>query len=112
MSKKAGCAGEQSDYQSYLLRLWLVNDGEEGWRASLESPHAGGRRGFADLEALFSFLRRQTALRPDAHLNQDEDGGSEKGGERRWSSGSVHRRYAQRKHHWFKICRLVKERKR
>jgi hypothetical protein len=64
MSEKPGRAGEQSDYQSYLLRLWRVNEGEEGWQASLESAHTGERRGFADLEAMFDFLRGQTAAQP------------------------------------------------
>jgi hypothetical protein len=91
MNKKAGRAGEQSDYQSYLLRLWQENSGEEGWRASLESAYSGGRRGFADLEALFDFLRRQTAQGPNAHLDEDWGGGSERGKERRWSIDSIHR---------------------
>jgi len=30
------------------------------WRASLEDPHSGERRGFADLESLFAFLKEQT----------------------------------------------------
>jgi hypothetical protein len=112
VSSKEGRAGERMDYQSYLLRLWRVDGGEEGWRASLESTVAGRRRGFADLETLFSFLRRQTAANPNAHLDREEGGGSEKSRERRWSPGSVYRRYAQRKQHWFKIFQLGKERKR
>ena len=52
---------EQPDYLSYLLRLWRV-DGEENavWRASLESPHTGERRGFAKLADLFTFLEEET----------------------------------------------------
>jgi hypothetical protein len=52
---------ERSGYLAYLLRLWRVND-EEGpvWRASLESPHSGERRGFANLELLFAFLEEKT----------------------------------------------------
>jgi hypothetical protein len=56
------------DYISFLLRLWQVSD--EGnsepnaikavWRASLENPHTGERKGFASLEELFDFLRTQT----------------------------------------------------
>ena len=47
-------------YRAYMLRLWQVDD-EEGptWRASLESPHTGERRGFASLEALVAFLTNQ-----------------------------------------------------
>jgi hypothetical protein len=34
------------------------------WRASLESPHTGERWGFADLEEMVAFLRRQIDLAP------------------------------------------------
>ena len=78
-------AKEQSDYLSYLLRLWRVN--EEGnlhrgaeqavWRASLENLHTRQRQGFASLDELCDFLREQIRMasecvseRPDprAHL--------------------------------------------
>ncbi len=56
----------QPDYLSYLLRLWRV-DGDNGdqrnpavWRASLENPHTGERKGFAGLDELFDFLQAQT----------------------------------------------------
>lgn len=53
----------QSDYLSYLLRLWRVNGEEKAvWRASLESPHTGERNGFASLDALVDFLRGQTGV--------------------------------------------------
>jgi hypothetical protein len=57
----------QPDYLSYLLRLWRV-DGDNAaqptanqavWRASLENPHTGERKGFASLDDLFDFLREQ-----------------------------------------------------
>lgn len=52
---------EQRPYLSYLLRLWQTRRaGELVWRASLENPHTGERRGFATLEALFAFLRQQS----------------------------------------------------
>jgi len=52
---------EQPNYLSYLLRLWRGNDGEEAvWRASLESPHTGERRGFSSLKDLFAFLEKAT----------------------------------------------------
>jgi hypothetical protein len=62
MSEKAGCTAEQSGYQSYLLRLWRVKEGEEGWRASLESAQTGERRGFATLDALFEYIRSRTRV--------------------------------------------------
>ncbi|MGD2166435.1 MAG: hypothetical protein PVH50_13005 [Anaerolineae bacterium] len=47
-------------YISYLVRLWPIADsGELVWRASLESPRTGERRGFADLSALCAFLERE-----------------------------------------------------
>lgn len=48
-------------YMAYLLRLWQVGDGEQvGWRASLENAHTGKRQGFASLNEMFAFVRRQT----------------------------------------------------
>jgi hypothetical protein len=52
---------EQPDYLSYLLRLWRGSDEEEAvWRASLESPVTGERRGFSSLTELFAFLEKET----------------------------------------------------
>jgi hypothetical protein len=52
---------ERPGYLAYLLRLWRVNDdGKPVWRASLENPHTGERRGFANLELLFAFLEEKT----------------------------------------------------
>lgn len=58
---------ERPEYLSYLLRLWRENDGQEAygveaavWRASLEGPQAGERRGFASLVDLFAFLESET----------------------------------------------------
>ncbi len=48
-------------YQAYLLRLWRVNTGRAiVWHASLEDPHTGERKAFADLHALLAFLEQQT----------------------------------------------------
>ena len=70
---------EQPDYLSYLLRLWRV-DGEEKavWRASLESPHTGERRGFAKLADLFTFLEEETGhvARGQTAPNADGKGGA------------------------------------
>jgi hypothetical protein len=47
-------------YLSYLLRLWQEpGEGAPIWRASLESPQSGERRGFADLASLTAFLEEQ-----------------------------------------------------
>jgi hypothetical protein len=48
---------EETAYVSYLLRLWRDSESESAWRASLESPQTGERRGFASLDDLFSFLQ-------------------------------------------------------
>jgi hypothetical protein len=62
MSERAGSTVERSDYQSYLLRLWRAKEGEEGWRASLESAQTGERKGFATLDALFDYVRSRTCV--------------------------------------------------
>ncbi len=66
---------KRADYLSYLLRLWRENGGEESqcgaakdvWRASLETP-AGESHGFASLDDLCSFLRRQIGVWPKAEM--------------------------------------------
>ena len=65
---------DRRGYVSYLIRLWQIkNAGKLVWRASLESPSTGERVGFASLDELFGFLRRQTRPVPDADANQDTD---------------------------------------
>ena len=50
-------------YMAYLVRLWQVNgEGQPAWRASIEDPHTGERRGFASLESLFAFLKEQIGI--------------------------------------------------
>ena len=51
-------------YLAYMLRLWQVNQqGQPVWRASLESPHTGERRGFANVAQLLAFLQEKTEAR-------------------------------------------------
>ena len=71
--------GEQRDYASYLLRMWQDGGDEESpqpkeaaWRATLQSPHTGALVGFASLDALFGFLRRQAGLEPAADKGQGD----------------------------------------
>ena len=60
LPKQAMTTGQRR-YLAYMLRLWQVDSGEEPvWRASLESPHTGERRSFANLEMLFAFLEEHT----------------------------------------------------
>jgi hypothetical protein len=53
-------------YRSYLLRLWLEPNDPPAWRAILESPGNGERRGFANLQTLFMFLEQETQRLEDA----------------------------------------------
>ncbi len=54
-------ANEDTNYLSFLLRLWLANDdGEPTRRVSIESPLTGERKGFANLEDLCSYLQYVT----------------------------------------------------
>ena len=62
---------EQTHYLAYMLRLWQdQSEADNVWRASLESPHTGERRGFASLESLFEFLRQSTG--PSAQSSQPQ----------------------------------------
>ena len=52
-------------YVTLLLRLWQVEgNGSPVWHASLENSQTGERHGFADLGALFTFLRDLTSTHP------------------------------------------------
>lgn len=63
----------QRRYLSYLLRLWQTSDGQRlVWRASLESPGSGKRRGFASPKALFDFLKAQ--IEPCDERDHDQGG--------------------------------------
>ena len=46
-------------YLAFLLRLWRGDD-KKAWRATLQNPHTGERRSFADLPTLLAFLEEQT----------------------------------------------------
>ena len=70
---------QQPDYLSYLLRLWRVSGEEKAvWRASLESPHTGERRGFANSTDLFTFLERELGHGAQRQTTPNVDG---KGGD-------------------------------
>jgi len=72
---------ERCRYLSYLLRMWETSDGEKMiWRASLESPGSGERRGFANLQGLLDFLADQTERQDEADLGPDAQ--SRRGGGR------------------------------
>jgi hypothetical protein len=73
MSEKAGRTAQQSGYQSFLLRLWRVKEGDESWRASLESAQTGDRRSFATLDALFEYIRSRTRAETSQDLQDCGD---------------------------------------
>jgi hypothetical protein len=53
-------------YLAFLLRLWQVEEnGCRVWRASLEDPDTGERRGFASLNLLTHYLREQARAHED-----------------------------------------------
>ena len=53
----------EPSYFAFLLRLWAVGDNQETlWRASLQDAHTGERRGFANPDELFEFLKKE--MRP------------------------------------------------
>jgi hypothetical protein len=54
-------ADTQPRYRAFLLRLWQERSGGKWvWRASLEDGHSHVRKGFADLERLYTYLSEQT----------------------------------------------------
>ena len=57
------------NYFSYLLRLWRESDSAP-WRASLEDPHTGERRSFADAAKLLAYLREQ--MQPETIHDEHE----------------------------------------
>jgi hypothetical protein len=67
----------QPGYLSFLLRLWQTSsDGEQIWRASLESPGSRERQGFASLQVLFDFLETQTKRASSQNRQGNDDGGT------------------------------------
>ena len=76
-------AKEQPDYLAYLLRLWRTSRrGRVTWRASVESAETRERRGFANLNALFDFLRQETSVMSDSEgSGPGDDELSAKGGD-------------------------------
>lgn len=67
----------KSLYLSFLLRLWLVDEGGEPiWRASLQCPLTGERENFANLDELITHLEQITYVA--ARETRDTPQGSQK----------------------------------
>jgi hypothetical protein len=64
--------GQQTNYHAYLLRLWRDGD-KMPWRATLENPHSGERRGFASLAHLFAYLETHTHSLVESPPNSGDD---------------------------------------
>jgi hypothetical protein len=73
MDRSLTDTGEPPNYRSYLLRLWREGLVGEPWRASLQSAVTGERQGFASLDGLFDFIRREAAPALDVQPGQDFD---------------------------------------
>ena len=60
-----GILGAAPRYRAWLLRCWTEwardTEAPATWRYSLEDPHTGARRGFADLVTLVAHLEAETA---------------------------------------------------
>ncbi len=60
-----GILGAAPRYRAWLLRCWAERGRDAvapaTWRYSLEDPHTGARRGFADLAALVAYLEAEAA---------------------------------------------------
>jgi len=63
---------------SFILRLWAEGaapaDGAACWRASLDDPRTGQRRGFASLEQLFVYLMEATGAAGSSPPSAPEPG--------------------------------------
>jgi hypothetical protein len=67
-------AKRRRDYHSYVLRVWRTGSNESAvWRASLENPFTGERRGFAGLAGLFAYLQAQIDVEVHQPLKEEEE---------------------------------------
>lgn len=57
----------QPAYRAFLVRLW--QESENNWRATLEDPHTGQRRAFADVDTLLAYIRAQVG--PEAAVEKE-----------------------------------------
>lgn len=62
---------DEKQYASYLLRLWQVEkNGEQVWRASLESAQTGEKQLFAFFDDLVAFLQQEMINSLDLSLTK------------------------------------------
>ena len=56
-----------SDYRSFLLRLWIERENDGKWRFSLEDTRTGKRRAFANIEKLIAYLNEIMSNEKNIH---------------------------------------------
>ena len=56
-----------SDYRSFLLRLWIERENDGKWRFSLEDTRTGKRRAFANIEKLIAYLNEIMSNEKNVH---------------------------------------------
>jgi len=64
----------KQSYYSFMLRLWQMGRVKPyTWRASLEDPHTGQQRGFADLNSLLKHLLLLTGGSDPSEIEENKD---------------------------------------
>jgi len=74
---EATMKAKRKPYSAYLLRLWHTQEVRDAWRVSLEDAETRELRGFASLEDVFAFLRREV----EGEATSEEMDAKPKGGE-------------------------------
>lgn len=64
---------EGLNYHAHVLRFWQERNRPGAWRFSLEDVRTGKRQGFADLDALITFLRATIAHDPPIRVNVETE---------------------------------------
>lgn len=71
-SRRSFSVADDPNYFAFLLRLWNEKKAGSGaWRASLEDPHSGERKGFANLKDLYEYLVSRTKSKHPADCEEE-----------------------------------------
>lgn len=63
----------ESRYLAYLVRLWVTPHGKSmTCRAMLVDPHSEEKRGFSDLEGLFTYIREAVRNETRTEIDGEE----------------------------------------
>jgi hypothetical protein len=52
----------QPGYRAFLIRLW--REDENSWRGTVEDPHSGQQKAFAEVDLLLAYIRNQVQPEP------------------------------------------------